>query len=182
MNNYYFDQNGVYTHSLPAMPGTTPPINALRVSPRMDTNKQPWPGEWPVVNGSRDGWSYTEDNRLRLDAQGHKIDGTGTPYWMPGDTWRSPARYMTGIGPLPEGVLLSAPAKTEEESRQERIEEIKFTLLELDAKSGRSARALLLDIMHGVEPLPADSAALASIEAEVIDLRAELAVLMQPQE
>lgn len=36
---------------------------------------------------------------------------TPTDYWLPGDSWDTPARQMTEFGPLPEGALLAAPTK-----------------------------------------------------------------------
>lgn len=49
-----------------------------------------------VWNGSA--WEQVQDNR-------------NTDYWLPEDTWQSPARTMTELGPLPEGALLEKPEK-----------------------------------------------------------------------
>ncbi len=56
-------------------------------------------------------WSLVEDHRQKYDASGVKIGGT--PYWLPDDTYETQARYMTVLGPLPEGALLEQPAKPE---------------------------------------------------------------------
>ena len=53
------------------------------------------------------------------------MEGSGTPYWLPGDSWNTPARYMTELGPLPEGALLEAPAKTDEELAAEELAQAK---------------------------------------------------------
>lgn len=70
-------------------------------------------------------WEYIEDHRQKRDMGGVPIEGTGTAYWLPEDTWRTPARYMTELGPLPEGALLEAPAKTEEELAAEELAQAK---------------------------------------------------------
>ncbi len=66
-------------------------------------------------------WEYKEDHRQKRDMGGVIIEGTGTPYWMPSDTWDSPARYMTELGPLPEGALLVKPEKPLEVLRKEKL-------------------------------------------------------------
>jgi hypothetical protein len=53
-------------------------------------------------------WETVEDHRRKTDANGSRQGGT--PYWLPGDTHTSPARYMEELGPLPEGALLERPA------------------------------------------------------------------------
>ena len=79
MNNYYFDENGVFTGSAPANSGTLPPANALRDAPPET------PGRWPVLNAAGDGWETLEDNR-------------GKKGWLGGM-----AVEMTALGPLPDG-------------------------------------------------------------------------------
>jgi hypothetical protein len=53
-------------------------------------------------------WEVVEDHRQYLDDNGTKQGGT--PYWLPGDTHASPARYMDALGPLPDGAMLERPA------------------------------------------------------------------------
>lgn len=57
-------------------------------------------------------WEYVEDHR-------------GTEYWLPGDTWQTPAREMKELGALPDGALLERPAKTHGEIEKERLEQAK---------------------------------------------------------
>lgn len=76
-----------------------------------------------VWNGTA--WEYIEDHRQKRDGGGVPIEGTGTAYWLPGDAWSTPARYMTELGPLPEGALLEAPAKTAEELATEELAQAK---------------------------------------------------------
>ena len=86
---------------------------------------------------------------------------TPTDYWLPGDTWETPARYMTEFGPLPEGALLEQPEKTQAEIDAERIEQIHVQLMEIDIKSIRALRAN-------------ETERLAELEAETVALREEL--------
>lgn len=72
-------------------------------------------------------WEYKEDHRQKRDGGGVIIEGTGTPYWMPKDTWDSPARYMTELGPLPEGALLARPEKPAEVVAEETMQMAKAT-------------------------------------------------------
>lgn len=65
-------------------------------------------------------WDVVEDHRKKPS-----VEGSGTPYWLPGDAWNTPARYMTELGPLPEGALLEAPAKTAEELAAETLAQAK---------------------------------------------------------
>ena len=46
---------------------------------------------------------------------GVPIEGTGTPYWLPEDEYGTAPRYMDSLGPLPEGAVLTAPAKSTEQ-------------------------------------------------------------------
>ena len=73
---------------------------------------EPKDGYAVVWNGEE--WEYIEDHRQARDMGGVPIEGTGTPYWLDGDTWESPARYMTELGPLPANALTEKPEKPKE--------------------------------------------------------------------
>lgn len=76
-------------------------------------------GYVPCWNGEV--WELKEDHRQKRDKGGVIIEGSGTPYWLDEDDWRSPARYLDDVGPLPENALLEKPAKPEAEVvREER--------------------------------------------------------------
>lgn len=103
-----------YTGSKPAQKRPngdfiTDVLNATTVEPPALEDKQQavWDGE---------SWDVVEDHRKKAGDE-----GSGTPYWLPGDAWDTPARYMTGLGPLPDGALLEAPAKTAEELAAEEL-------------------------------------------------------------
>ena len=79
------------------------------------TQEPPATGEKQAACWMGEGWELVEDHRQTRDKGGVIVEGSGTPYWLPGDTWQTPARYLTELGPLPEGALLERPEKTEEE-------------------------------------------------------------------
>lgn len=64
-------------------------------------------------------WEYIEDHRQKRDKGGVPIEGTGTAFWSPEDTWQSPARYMKELGPLPDGAVTTKPEKSEKEKQLE---------------------------------------------------------------
>lgn len=88
-------------------------LNATTVEPPVLEAKQQ-----AVWNGTA--WDTVEDHRKKPG-----VEGSGTPYWLPGDIWKTPARYMTELGPLPEDALLEAPAKTDEELAAEELAQAK---------------------------------------------------------
>lgn len=63
-------------------------------------------------------WELVEDHRQKQGIG-------GTPYWMPGDTWQTPARYMSELGKLPEGAILKAPEKPAEVVAEEELAKAK---------------------------------------------------------
>lgn len=78
----------------------------------LTTPLEPKAGHAVCWNGTA--WEYKEDHRQTRDKGGMIVEGSGTAYWVPGDTWDSPARYMAELGPLPEGAMLKAPEKPAE--------------------------------------------------------------------
>ena len=83
------------------------------------------PVEPPVLKDNQqavwggESWDVVEDHRKRPGKE-----GSGTPYWLPGDGWDTPARYMTELGPPPEGALLEAPEKDLDTLRSDKLLEI----------------------------------------------------------
>ena len=90
------------------------PANATFSAPPEYADKQ-----IPVWNGTS--WEIREDHRRHVNNKG-QYEG-GTPYWLPseGDNWQSDPRYMTEIGPLPEGAVTTRPEKTEQEIQEENL-------------------------------------------------------------
>lgn len=89
-------------------------------------------------NGSA--WEYIEDHRKQQDRHGSHPTGQGTPYWLEGDTYQSPARYMEALGPLPEGALLTQPEKPQDvidaetlaQAKRERADAVSKITVEVD--------------------------------------------------
>lgn len=95
----------------------------------------PQTGEKQAARWTGDAWELVEDHRQTRDKGGVIVEGSGTAYWLPGDTWQTPARYLTELGPLPEGALLERPAKTPED-----IEKEELAAAQMQANSFISAR------------------------------------------
>ena len=106
---------------LPANSTFTPPIES----------KQGYAVCW---TGSK--WVYKEDHRQKRDTGGMVIEGSGTPFWLPGDSWESPPRYMIELGALPQDAMTVRPQKpvevAERERIQARIDELQTYLVETD--------------------------------------------------
>lgn len=96
---YMYDlKTGEYTGSRDATlrPNGEPILEATGATPVA------LPADIPAGHVARwtgEAWETVEDHRQHMDERGRKEGGT--PYWLPGDTWRSEPRYMEELGPLP---------------------------------------------------------------------------------
>ena len=75
-----------------------------------------------VARWTGDAWETVEDHRQHMDERGRKEGGT--PYWLPGDTWRSEPRYTDELGPLPENAWLERPERPLDEYKADKRREI----------------------------------------------------------
>jgi hypothetical protein len=57
-------------------------------------------------------WENIEDNR-------------GKEYWLPEDKYGAPAHEMKELGPLPEGAMLTAPERTIDEVKADKVQSLK---------------------------------------------------------
>ena len=91
-------------------------LNGTIISPPSISEKQQvvWNGE---------DWDIVEDHRRKSDSDGI-VENSGTPYWFSDDAYDSPARYMTELGPLPDGALLEPPLISLEEAKKISIQNI----------------------------------------------------------
>lgn len=64
----------------------------------------------PVWNGET--WDAVEDHRKQ-------------EYWLPEDKYGAPAREMKELGPLPEGAMLTAPERTLDEVKADKVQSLK---------------------------------------------------------
>ncbi|WP_297669008.1 hypothetical protein [uncultured Desulfovibrio sp.] len=72
-------------------------------------------------------WVQVEDHRERKAGQGDAAQAGAQPatdYWLPGDTYDTPARHMHAPGPLPAGALLERPEKPVSLARTEKQQAI----------------------------------------------------------
>ena len=118
---YRYDKDGVYLRPQPRQ--ENPEAKGTYVMPAHCTEIEPPKCEAPFVarwNGKE--WEKIEDHRKHLNSQGN-YDG-GTPFWLPaeGDNYQSEPRYMTTLGPLPEGAVTERPEKTETEKQKEELD------------------------------------------------------------
>lgn len=123
-----------------------------------------------IARWTGDAWEAVEDHRQHMDERGRKEGGT--PYWLPGDTWRSEPRYTEELGPLPTDALLAKPEKSAEELAQEAQAKIKGRLAALDAKylTPRTLAGLAVGDEYALEQWRAH-------EAEAEPFRIQLAAL-----
>ena len=87
------------------------PANATFIAP--PAKKEGFACVW---NG--EAWQEVEDHR-------------GTEYWLPGEGYGTPAHEMKELGPLPEGATTTAPEKTLDELKADKLAALKA---ERDAK------------------------------------------------
>ena len=121
MTNYFYDaKTHEYLTSAPAQihPRTGEALPALLSThtPPPETGEK----EKAVWNG--EAWEVVEDHRQHVNSQGVKEGGT--PYWLPGDTTHSAARYMEDLGPLPEEARLAPPPPSLTETASAKRREI----------------------------------------------------------
>lgn len=93
------------------------------------------PKEGYVVVWENNEWIYKEDHRQKRDKGGVIIESSGTPYWLAGDTYLSPARYMKELGELPEGAILVKPEKPLEVYKQEKHKELSYKFSDVQEKA-----------------------------------------------
>lgn len=124
------------------------------------------PKEGYAVVWENNEWIYKEDHRQKRDKGGVIIETSGTPYWLKGDTYLTPARYMKELGELPEGALLIQPEKPLDVYKEEKHKELSYKFSDVQEKAyltsslgfvinaGRTAKA---DIDGLVEVLQDDT-------------------------
>ena len=103
------------------------------------------PKEGYAVCWTGTAWELVPDHRQTRDKGGVIEEGSGTPYWLPGDTYESPARYMKELGDLPEGAILEKPAKPAEVVAQEELQAAKAERAATVAKNTVTVDGLVFD-------------------------------------
>lgn len=82
------------------------PANATDIEP---PNQEGYAAVW---NGEN--WDMVEDHRKQK-------------YWLPEDKYGAPAHEMKELGPLPEGATLTAPEKTLDEAKADKVQQLKWS-------------------------------------------------------
>ena len=121
MTNYFYDgKTREFLRSAPAQPdpGTGAPLPALLAT----HTAPPETGQKQAAVWNGEAWDIVEDHRQHVNSQGVKEGGT--PYWLPGDTTHSAARYMEDLGPLPEEARLTPPPPSLTETASAKRREI----------------------------------------------------------
>lgn len=99
------------------------------------------PGDIPAKHKAR--WTGTAWEIL-ADHRNDPASGRGgTQYWLPGDTYQSPPRVMTDLGPLPDGASTTAPAMTVGEAQAVKMSEFDRAMADIDAELIRSTTDLV---------------------------------------
>ena len=93
------------------------------------------PKEGYAVVWENNEWIYKEDHRQKRDKGGVIIETSGTPYWLEGDNYLSPARYMKELGKLPEGAILVKPEKPLEVYKEEKHQELSSKFSDVQEKA-----------------------------------------------
>lgn len=86
--------------------------------------KPPVTGDKQVAVWTGSAWVVMDDHRQTRDKGGVIEEDSGTPYWLPGDTWQTPARYLEKPGPLPKNAILIKPEKDLNTLKSEKKSEI----------------------------------------------------------
>ena len=170
---YSYDQHGEFLYASPAQ--TRPNgeeildrLNATPLAPPQADAQQA-----AVWDGTA--WALHEDHRQKRDAGGVFIEGSGTAYWLPSDSWQSPARSMTTLGALPTGAQTTRPAKPLDVLKQDKLTAIATAYNSVLAyilspeSSGEIAAALAVADFSADDP-----EGLAFIRAQLKTRRAEL--------
>ena len=123
---FKYDSDGVYICQVQAQ--ENPVRKGTYLMPARSTEIEPPECQPPYVarwNGNS--WEQVEDHRRHLNEQGNYA--RGTPFWLPneGDNYKSEPRYMTTLGPLPEGAVTEKPEKTEKEKQKEELDKTIMT-------------------------------------------------------
>lgn len=68
----------------------------------------------------KEGFARVWDGESWQEVEDHR----GTEYWLPGEGYGTPAHEMKELGPLPEGATTTAPEKTLDELKADKLAEV----------------------------------------------------------
>lgn len=99
---YHYDAEYLYDYSLEIADGAPVPADCTTIAP--PATDTPYKAQFDTETET---WHVIADHRRYYDANG--VLCGGTMYWPADAKWLDPCQYMTELGDLPEGVLLSPP-------------------------------------------------------------------------
>lgn len=111
MQVYQYDINGYYICSLILDDSDKSPSDKWNIPARCTEAEPPAEKDGFKRKWNGAAWEQVEDNR-------------GTEYWLPGEGYGTPAHEMKELGPLPEGATTTAPEKTLDELKADKLVEI----------------------------------------------------------
>lgn len=167
---YFFDLGSgefLYAKEPQKTPAGDPILDVLGATPI----KPLPPKEEKALKWTGKQWIYTEDHRQKVDEYGAIIPGTGTPYWLPGDEWNTPPRFMTTIGRLPKNALLSSPQKPREQIKKEEMHRLGMEMLKLENQAIRYGHEITLSQLLNKQPKNEDVERFKEIRASISELR-----------
>lgn len=139
------------------------PTNATRAP----LPARPWGRQWPVWTG--EAWSLVEDHRERKTPAFAEEDvQPATDYWLPGDTWETPARHIFVPGPLPKGAILSRPEKSADVALAE-ARAAKTAEVEAGYQSAVAATLTMPEAAPTAQDVAVGAALLAADDAEGLE-------------
>lgn len=146
--------------------------------PANATWDKPTPKDGCMAVWNGESWNMVEDNRKK-------------EYWLPEDKYGAPAREMKELGPLPEGATLTAPERTLDEVKADKVQSLKTErdIKEVEpityngnsydyddkARERINAAIIALDVLGANASIIWTTADNADIKATADDLRAVVA-------
>ena len=108
---YQFDDKKIYKRTLTLDASDKSASGAWNIPSDCVEVAPPAPQENTAYKWQGGAWVAVEDHR-------------GTEYWLPGEGYGTPAHEMKELGPLPEGATTTAPEKTLDELKADKLVEI----------------------------------------------------------
>lgn len=128
---------------------------------------RPWTRQWPRWNGEN--WELVEDHRERkVPSFLPEDEQEATKFWLPGDSYDTPARQIFSPGPLPEGALLERPQKPFELTLAE-VKKVKTAEIETGYQKAMAATLTMPQASPTTEDVAVGAALLAAADAEGLE-------------
>lgn len=115
MNVYKYNDNGEYIGTEKAL------LDPLETEQQGETiYLLPGNATFTAPPAEKEGFALVWTGESWQEVEDHR----GTKYWLPGEGYGTPAHEMKELGPLPEGATTTAPEKTLDELKADKLAEI----------------------------------------------------------